>query len=349
MEPYMSAKVDLPCAWTAEDLAQDKSWLRNFTAAEIAELDAALKHSKSKGLAEQEVTADDFPLPTLAGTLRQCLKDLETGTGVLLMRGFPVADYSYEDIRRMYWGMGRHMGALECQNTKGEYMQEITDLGFDYNTDQHRGSMTSAKLRPHCDPTDVVGLLCVRPAVEGGASTIRSSTAIFNEIVENHPEYLPVLYRGFPYDLDGKAPSGDPMEVTHFVPVFSWCEGLVSCRFNQKAIEDGAKKIGRPLSSLEADAVNYVGNLAIDPKFEFAMDFKPGDIQLLNNYVTLHSREHYVDGDTADTKRLLLRLWVNHVSARPLDFRFANKMLMGARRGVIPKVESYEMPEKLAS
>lgn len=345
----MLEKVNLPCAWLAEDLARDNSWVRPFSDDDIAELEEALRYSKSKSLGEQEVTAADFPLPKLSESLKNVCRDLESGTGVVMLRGFPVEDYSYEDLRRIYWGMGQHMGSLECQNTKGEYMQEITDLGLDYNTDQHRGSMTSAKLRPHCDPTDVVGLFCIRPAVEGGASTIRSSTAIFNEIVEKHPEYLPALYRGFPYDLDGKAPSGDSKEVTHFVPVFSWCEGMVSCRFNQKAIEDGARKIGRPLSKLEQDAIDFIGNLAIDPRFEFAMDFQPGDIQLLNNYVTLHSREHYIDGDTPETKRLLLRLWVNHEWARPLEFRFANKMLMGARKGVAPSVASYELPQRLAS
>ncbi|MEX0695126.1 MAG: taurine catabolism dioxygenase TauD, partial [Rhodospirillales bacterium] len=121
----MTEKVNLPCAWLAEDLARDKSWIRPFTDAEIAEVEEALRYSKSKGLAEQAVTAEDFPLPTLSGTLKKICRDLDTGTGVVMLRGFPVANYSYDDLRRMYWGMGRHMGSLECQNTKGEYMQEI--------------------------------------------------------------------------------------------------------------------------------------------------------------------------------------------------------------------------------
>ena len=40
------------------------------------------------------------------------------------------------------------------------------------------------------------------------------------------------------------------------------------------------------------------------------MDFQPGDIQLLNNAVILHSREAYEDDDDLDQRRHLLRLWL---------------------------------------
>jgi hypothetical protein len=197
-------------------------------------------------------------------------------------------------------------------------------------------------LRPHCDITDIVGLVCLRVAKSGGASTIRSSMAIYNEVFDKHPEYLPALHRGFHFELDGKGPTGDPNEVTHRIPTFSWHEGYLACRYNQKAIEGGAMKAGVPLTELEQAAVNFVGKIAIRDDVELSMIFEPGDIQWLNNSVILHSRGDFEDYEEENQKRLLLRLWLNHEGARPLNADFANKALNGPRKGVRPRNATYE-------
>ena len=261
------------------------------------------------------------------------------------MRGFPVERYNTDELRRLYWGMGAHMGTAESQNIDGELMQDISDRGFDYTKTEHRGSMTAAKLRPHCDITDVVGLLCVRTAKEGGKSTLCSSSTVYNEVFDKHPEYLPVIHSGFRFDLDGKGPTGHPKEVTNPLPIFSWCDGQLSCRYNQKAIEEGAEKIDQPLNDLQQAAVAFIGDTAVRPDIQYEMDFRPGDIQWLNNYVILHSRTVYVDHGAADKKRLLLRLWLNHPNARPLDDDFANKALMGPRKGVKHRAPTYELAD----
>lgn len=343
------ARLDLPCAWKSDDLEKDTSWIRALSDAEVAELEAALETSKAKGLAGHAVAKTEFPLPTLGPALDEIVDELEFGRGIVLLRGFPVDRYGYEDIRRMYWGLGTHLGSFESQNIKGELMQEITDLGFDYDTDQHRGSMTSARLRAHNDPMDIVALLCVRPAMQGGESTVRSSITIYNEVAANHPEYLPALLRGFHYDLDGKSPTGDPLQLTRVIPVFSWFQGQMSCRFNQKAIEDGARKVGRVLPPLEQAAIDYIHELCVRPDIELSMDFRPGDIQLLNNHVTLHSREAFTDYTERAKKRLLLRLWINHAKGRPLDEAFANRVMMGPRKGVKARTPTYFPPEPSAA
>ncbi len=40
------------------------------------------------------------------------------------------------------------------------------------------------------------------------------------------------------------------------------------------------------------------------------MDFRAGDIQLLNNRLILHARTDYVDHPEPERKRHLLRLWL---------------------------------------
>nr|HMN83355.1 TauD/TfdA family dioxygenase [Burkholderiaceae bacterium] len=70
------------------------------------------------------------------------------------------------------------------------------------------------------------------------------------------------------------------------------------------------------------------------------MEMQPGDIQILNNHVTLHSRTSYEDHEEPHRKRLLYRLWLSTPNNRPLDER--ERVLWGEveagtlRGGVIP-------------
>lgn len=339
-------RADLPSAWHGKDLAGDDSWIWRIAPEHVEELDAALRKSKEKGLAEQAVTKDDFEIPGFREEIERMIHELEYGRGFVLMRGFPIDRYDYADLRRIYWGIGANIGPAESQNIKGELIQEITDLGFDYGKSEHRGSMSSAELRPHCDPTDIVALLCLRAAKAGGESKIRSAMTVYNEVLDKHPEYLPILHRGFHYELDGKGPRGVPDEVTHRIPVYSWHEGYLSSRFNQKALETGHQKIGQPLSELEQAAVDFIHETAVRDDVELSMTFEPGDIQWLNNYVMMHSRAEVDDHEDPAQRRLLLRLWLNHAGARPLDDDFCNRVLAGPRKGVIPRGPTYR-PEEL--
>ena len=46
------------------------------------------------------------------------------------------------------------------------------------------------------------------------------------------------------------------------------------------------------------------------PDLMFTMYLEPGDLQILNNHVMLHSRTDYIDFDRPNQKRLLFRLWL---------------------------------------
>ena len=106
-------------------------------------------------------------------------------------------------------------------------------------------------------------------------------------------------------------------------------------------------KAGVPLTKLEQSAVNFVGEVAIREDVELSMIFEPGDIQWLNNSVILHSRGDFEDYEEEKRKRLLLRLWLNHDGARPLNAYFANKALNGPRKGVRPRSATYKPDELL--
>ena len=118
------------------------------------------------------------------------------------------------------------------------------------------------------------------------------------------------------------------------VPVFSFYDGRLSCRFNAKTIIDGQTKAGAPLDGLALDAVNKVRELAMDEDFRFDLTFRQGDIQILNNYMILHARNGFEDFPEQHRWRNLLRLWVNLHNGRQLAPEFADRLNTGPRGGV---------------
>lgn len=327
--------VDDPSAWLAEDLAADTRWIHVLDDGDIAELDRAVDGVLGRGLDPVGFGRDAFPLPSLAPQIAGWADELDHGRGCVLVRGLDPARYDPDALSALYWGLCVHLGEPVPQNARGDLIGHVRDTGGDYQALNVRGYTTRAEMRAHCDAADVVGLLCRHPAKTGGESLIASAIAVFNHLVRAHPEYLQPLARGFHFDLRGEGVTDDPNETTvHRVPVYSWHEGRLSCRYNAKTIEDGMRKRGMPLDGVALEAVRAVGRLAMEPPFRFDMTFEPGDIQWLCNHAILHARSAFEDHPEPERRRDLMRVWLNLRDGRPLAPAFADRLNTGPRGGV---------------
>ncbi len=56
------------------------------------------------------------------------------------------------------------------------------------------------------------------------------------------------------------------------------------------------------------------------------MDLQPGDMQLCNNYTTLHSRTEFTDGPEPHQKRHMIRLWLKYFETWPIAEQFHKQM-----------------------
>jgi len=318
-------------AWRGADLGVERDWIRPFTAIERQELRAAAESVRRRGLAPFAFTAGDFALPTLGPALAGVRDTLEHGRGFVLLRGLDLDAMDAAAIDLLYAGLGVHLGTVITQNTRGDRIGRVTDAGTDYARTAVRGHTSRGEIRPHCDSADIVGLLCVEPAARGGLSSVASASTIYNAILAETPCLLAPLLRGFRINLAGKGPSGDPDECSRQrIPVFSACEGLVSCRYNAKQIEDAARILGEPLSELEREAVTRIGELAMRDDIRLDMDLRRGDVQLLNNHCVLHARGAYEDAADGSQRRLLLRMWIN-TGMRALHPALADRLNTGPR------------------
>ncbi|MCW5654479.1 TauD/TfdA family dioxygenase [Hydrogenophaga sp.] len=317
-------------AWKGADVRNDSSWIYHFTPSELGEIDTAFRQVRANGLSWGDFGKDAFALPVLSAKLARIDDQIRNGRGFVLLRGFPVQRYTLDDLKTIYWGLGTHMGQVISHNVAGDFVAAVTDLALNSSDPNRRNNTTNQLLDPHTDLADVVALLCVEKAREGGMSSLVSSVAIHNEILQNHPEYLEVLYEGFYHDYRGYGPNADPNEVTATpIPVFEYNNGRVNCAFAKKIIETGAHKRGVPLTALQQKAIDYVHELGTREDMRVDMMLEPGDIQIINNYITLHSRSNYFDHEDG-RKRYLLRMWINLEDSVQLSPDFASFV----RRGI---------------
>ncbi len=332
----LKGKVTGGTIWYAEDMKESTSWLHIISTVQQQEILAALQIAKANECTVENIKKENFPLPQFGLLLSQMQTELDQGYGFSVLRGAPIEGLDLDDIELLYAGITKHFGEKFNQDTKGTLIDHVCDRGGDYATNiAVRGYTTNAQLTPHCDSGDLVVLLCVRPAKEGGVNNISCTMAIYNELVETHPEYLEPLYTGFHYNIRGNGPIGPYQDITqHRVPVFSYYKDQLSCRYNQKAILTAEELPGvEPLTTLEKEAINYIAELAMRDDIRFDVYLEVGDIAFLNNNTVFHNRDSFIDHEDPKKRRLLLRQWVNLDGARELTEEFADHYNTGPRRG----------------
>lgn len=309
------APVTGPSAWKPADFAQDGTWCYVLSQPQVDAILDGARHWAARDIASLTTQEARERLAALLPTT-QAITDRLARNGFALIRGVPVEHLARQDIELVYWAIGMLFGTGLSQNAKADFLCPVTDMGVDFGYSGSaaqrnvRGYQSRADLNYHCDPTDVVGLLCVRQARSGGASTIVSTPAIFNEILAHHPEHLPVLLRGFAYDRKGEEQPGES-SVTARIPVFVPHGDRVSCRYARSYILGGAQKLGIALSAAEVAALDCFDAIAKRDDMALHMSFQPGDIQLLNNFTVVHGRTAYEDDADPEQRRFLYRLWLD--------------------------------------
>ncbi|MDW3688827.1 TauD/TfdA family dioxygenase [Cupriavidus sp. CV2] len=308
-----------PVAWTASEAASDTSWIQHLSAQEVASIDAALAHAKACRKPFLDMTQADFPLDAAAGgALKRAVQATQGRWGMCLLKGFPVDRWTEDDTRLAYWGMGLHMGVARTQNRASDFLNDVRDIGAAYKTRNGRGYNTNAGLDFHCDSSDVVALLCRRAAKSGGESKVVSSMALRDAFVRRRPDLEAVLRAPFYFSYQGaQDPAQPPYYALTILGNHPDCFALRTNRKNIVAAQADFDTVPR-LTTAQHEALDLLDELMTDPSLCFSMSLEPGDMQLLNNYVTIHSRTNFEDYEEMDRKRHLLRLWLAVPSAQPL-------------------------------
>jgi Taurine catabolism dioxygenase TauD, TfdA family len=310
----MQPVVD-PAEWSASDLGPVASWCYRFSASDHDELADAVAAVRRNGVAIEEVRRDNFPLTTLGELMADVRRELLDGRGIVMMQNFPIDRFDREATAIAYLGLGSYMGVTMSQNGQGHILGHVKDLGGDYADPNTRGYMTRAEMLFHADACDYVGLLCLQGAKSGGDSRVASSVTVYNRILKQRPDLARVLCEDFYRSHTGEVNPGEKPYFTQ--PIFSFIDGYFSATGAGAAIDKAQKLPGvPPYTPAQREAVEFYRTTVSDCAADIA--FEPGDIQFLNNFVTLHTRREYEDWPEDNRKRHLLRLWLSDTNGRPI-------------------------------
>lgn len=326
----MSQSKDLQgaCVWKGAEMRQNRRWIKEFPAALLEQIDAAI--GKADGLDWRQVNRHNFPLRSAAAFFDDVREELENGCGMVKIRGLDVSRYSEEQLRRIWYAIGCHLGTPMYQNRFGEAMRDIRDEGMGVGAKLYGATvdvsgkpflssgartLSSGQLRFHTDRCDVVGLLCVRQASEGGVSKLASSAAVYNAIRERRPDLQALLCKPIPRSRFGEEAGGE--HVVYDLPVFGVRDGKLTSHFSLTYIENAQMlPHARKLTDAEHEAIQMLMDVAEEECFE--MLFEPGDIQLLNNHIVYHGRTAFKDDENTGHSRMLMRLWLSVPNSRAL-------------------------------
>ena len=305
----MADPIHGPSAWLGSDLSKSHDWVYRLRDAEIAEIDAALRSVQARGIALTEISAEDFPLRTVAPVIRLWENDLHNGRGFVLVRGFPAGRYSEDEIFIVYWGIGQHLGIPVSQNADGDLLGHVRDTGADPDDPSVRLYKTRRRQDFHTDGSDIIGLICLHGGKSGGESQIVSSVSIFNEVLRRRPDLVPLLFEPFYWDAHEQQREG---EAPYWVySICSYSGSQLRTFFVAWYIRNAQRHDDVPrLTREQNDLIELIEEIANDPDFRLDMNFEVGDMQFLKNSVILIARGEYEDWDEPAKKRHLLRLWL---------------------------------------
>ena len=297
-----------PSAWTGAALGGKAGLCREFSALELAAFDTLL--NATRACTPQQVTREQFDHPALRPLLADLFELLQHGRGAIILTGLSPSKYNEEDLERIYWGIGTHLGIAAVQSSQGERLGHGRE---DPGNKKNRGYTSSRELRPHTDSYEIIGLMCLQDAESGGETQLVSAMTVHNEVLRLRPDLLGPLYEGFPYATNEASDSERPV-TPYSVPVFSQIDGLVSCGYLRVFMHQAAERLGQTLPARLIEALDFLDATADRDDLRLNFVLETGEIMLCNNFTTLHARNEFTN--RPGRPRHLLRLWLDVPSGR---------------------------------
>ena len=300
-------------AWRGADV-DPRSCVVRLDAAAIEEVRALASRFQAQPLPVLLRSPDDHPLDAVRGVYARVREILDRGIGVAVIDRLPLDKIGDDETARtVFWTIGRILARPVAQKWDGTMLYDVTDTGraFGYGV---RGSWTNVELVFHIDNAfgavlpRYVGLICIRPAREGGTSRFCCLRSVHDRLRERHPRELERLWRPMLFDRQAEHAPGAPRVA--WAPVFSLDgAGRLRARANANIIRKGYDVAGVPMDAETRAAVEALEAVMSDDGLWFESPLERGQLQYLQNQRVAHYRSTFTDGDDPAQKRRLVRMW----------------------------------------
>ncbi|KAK7192945.1 taurine catabolism dioxygenase TauD [Paraphaeosphaeria sporulosa] len=319
LHPYEDFPTEIagPTVWNVEEYkGHPEQWTHVFSDAEIKEISDTADAFIASGTPLTGISQETFRLNNFAQFLSVLRKELIDGKGFILFKGLPVQQWGNHKSAVAYMGLGTHLGYFVSQNAHGHVLGHVKDLGEDSSAiDRVRIYRTNARQFFHADDADLVGLLCIAKALEGGESDLVSSHAVWNALQKENPDVARTLTEPIWYfDRKGEKSVGEEDWIR--TSVFYLEKGAnprVYSKWDPYYIRSltrfSDKGLIPPLSDAQQRATTVLEETC--QRLALHMILEVGDIQFLSNNHILHARTAYKDFAPPAPRRHLMRLWLS--------------------------------------
>ncbi|MGV9453134.1 TauD/TfdA family dioxygenase [Streptomyces sp. NPDC003635] len=346
-----------PALWHGPAVAGRDDWVLTLSAGHQEELRTAVRTVRRRAAPLLRVTVADFPLPSLSAVLERAEAALTRGRGFVLLRGVPPDLLGEAEAGIVLHGLGQYLGQPVSQTSDGRTLCHVRDFGAVPSGSAPPAYRTRAAIRLHTAESDLLGLLCLRPARAGGHTLLASAAAVHNAVLAARPDLARHLYRTHPFDRQPEQDSGE--DTSLLSPLVTRHGDRPSMRYDRDRLAGGFRA-GEPgrvgdidgepggvggvdnepgrAGDVDSELYTLIDTAAASPAVRLELHLGPGDLLLLDNHVVLHGRSAYDDFDAPQAQRHLLRLWL----ARP-DGTTPDEQATGAaerpatRTGVAPR------------
>src|SRR5499427_4925502 len=272
--PY-HAPIANPSAWRVADFASPDDYTIELTAAQLDDVWQAVARIKAAGLGLDDLQREHFEVPALRPVIEDIRRQIADDRGFVVVRRLPVEDYSKDEIGLIFWGIGTHLGHGLSQSVMGDRLGHVKD--FSREDPLARAYRNKQELSPHTDSCDLVGLMCLRNAESGGVSRLTSAISVHNIMLDECPETLARLYRGYAFHRRGEEQPGELPYTPYRVPVFSNTDGYVSARYVRTYVEAGEAAAGRPMEAAQMAVLDRFEEITKRPELMLEFTLKPGE------------------------------------------------------------------------
>lgn len=298
--------------WKANTLRLAPSWRIRVPMPVLDEFDAFCNRRYIDAGFASSCNLAKLDLPLLREFAALIGAELIAGTGVAWVTNLPLERFGESALRLFFAALGGSLGKPMEQYGR---LYEVRDTGQSYRDKPIPVSQTRAETSFHTDSSardtlpDIVGLLCLQSALEGGDSLICSATAVHEELRTVHVEDLKLLYRDFIRDIVTPGAGRNGIIENQF-PIFSYGyygPGLVF-RYMRYWIETGYHRAGLALTGEELTAFDRLDALLGSSEHMMRLHLGNGEMLWLNNRTIAHNRTEFHNHPAKP--RRMLRMWV---------------------------------------
>ena len=314
MAHIVEKEFSSPMAWIA-DTALAEEGIVYLNEECLAEIEILAKELKSNPLPAESLKPEFFSMPACEALLSGVRRQIHDGTGVAIIDRIPTHLIDDIDIgKKIYWLLLSMVGRPVAQKWDGTLLYDVKDEGgVDAAGTAIRSSKTNGDQGYHIDnafnlPPQVVSLLCLQTAQEGGTSGIISFETVHNLLLKEYPDILPRLYDPFHFDRQMEHAPGEVRTISR--PIFERDGDTIKTNYSPNVIYRGYEMLSGDMDQQTNAALNAIKEVAERDGIGKSLEFERGQIQILNNRRIGHRRTGYVDGPDPESRRHLVRIWL---------------------------------------